>query len=210
MFGGLPVPPAFAAVYHVALTSHAIAAENPATRNALKSGVRKSSNNLNLTIRGGESMGLLNKILAPFKPPSIEDPDFGTLLYMDIPRNPSKSYWECEWLFPPTGTRISISLPGNREGPRAEARAFYLGLPADFNRIVDLARPRLDQAIRRWLHRPLNDDLWKDVSLSGFGVEDPAATPREWDISFETTGSKWLGITIPFVGDEPQDPVIDT
>ena len=111
-------------------------------------------------------MGLLNKILAPFKTPSIEDPDFGTLLYMDIPRNPSKSYWECEWLFPPTGTRISISLPGNREGPRAEARAF--------------------------------------------GVEDPAATPREWDISFETTGSKWLGITIPFVGDKPQDPVVDT
>jgi hypothetical protein len=31
-----------------------------------------------------------------------------------------------------------------------------------------------------------------------------------WDVGFETTGEKWLGITIPFVGDRPQDPVVDT
>lgn len=155
-------------------------------------------------------MNLLQRILAPFKPLALEDPEFGTLLFMHIPRNPAKSYWECEWLFPPTNTRISIALPGSAEGPAASSRAFYLGLTDDFARILNLARPKLDHAIREWLDRPLSADLWKDVRLSGFGVENPSASPREWDISFETTGSKWLGIMIPFVGDEPQDPVIDT
>ena len=46
------------------------------------------------------------------------DPDFGRLLYMHIAPDPAKSYWEAEWLFPPTGTRIAIGLPGTKEGPR--------------------------------------------------------------------------------------------
>ena len=48
------------------------------------------------------------------------------------------------------------------------------------------------------------------VKLSGFSVENPQAYPVAWDISFETTGDKWLGITIPFVGDEPREAVVDT
>jgi len=48
------------------------------------------------------------------------------------------------------------------------------------------------------------------MKLAGFGVEDMSGSPPRWDISFETTGDKWLGITIPFTGDVPQDPVVDT
>jgi hypothetical protein len=58
--------------------------------------------------------------------------------------------------------------------------------------------------------RPLNTDIWQDVELDGFGVEDSAAVPVAWDVGFEAKGEKWLGITIPFVGDDPQQPVIDT
>ena len=49
--------------------------------------------------------------------------------------------------------------------------------------------------------------LWRDVTLAGFGVEGPVAVPTRWDIAFETVGQKWLGITIPFIADEPQEPV---
>ena len=63
---------------------------------------------------------------------------------------------------------------------------------------------------RTWLNRPLQDDLSKDVRLSGFSVEDPRAMVRDWDVIFETIGSKWLAPTVPFVGDQPKDPVVDT
>lgn len=155
-------------------------------------------------------MGLLARILLRIRPPTLDDPDFGRLLYMHIALDPSKSYWECEWEFPPTGTRVSIGLPGSKDGPLPESRAFFLALVPEFNRIVDQVRPALERVFREWLDRPLNQDLWQDVKLAGFGVEDPRETPRQWDVAFETTGKKWLGITVPFIGNEVQQAVVDT
>ena len=155
-------------------------------------------------------MGLLNEFRLRFRPPALADPDFGRLLYMYIPRDPSRSYWEGEWLFPPTATKVAITLPGTLAGPRESGREFYLALPMRFERVLDSARPALDRVLREWLGRPLSPDIWKDVKLGGFGLENPDVVPTAWDIGFETVGEKWLGITIPFVGDEPQEPLIDT
>jgi hypothetical protein len=155
-------------------------------------------------------MGLLNELKLRFRPPRLQDPVFGPLLYMYVPRNPGRSYWEGEWLFPPTETKVAISLPGTLEGPSDSGRAFYLKLPAEFDQILRRARPVLDRVFLEWIGRPLNADLWQDVTLGGFGVENPAVVPTTWDVGFETKGEKWLGITIPFVGDRPQDPVVDT
>jgi hypothetical protein len=155
-------------------------------------------------------MGFLEKLRARFGAVTLEDPDFGRLHYMHIAHNPSKSYWECEWMFPPTRTRVSIGLPGNRDGPLMESRAFYLTLVDQFTQILTLARPGLDEVFRTWLNRPLHNDLWQDLRLSGFSVEDPRAMMGEWEVMFETIGSKWLAITVPFVGDQPKEPVVDT
>ena len=155
-------------------------------------------------------MGWMDHVLAPFRPRRLDDPTFGRLLYMHVRRDPSKSYWEGEWLFPPTQTRIFVGLPGGETGPTPAARAFFLALPARFEAIVNAVRPPLDEVFRRWLRRPIGEDLWTDVQLTGFGVEDPSATPPEWDVSFETTGEKWLGITVPFIGVVAQEAVVDT
>jgi hypothetical protein len=130
---------------------------------------------------------------------------------MYIPRDPSKkSYWEGEWLFPPTGTKIAIGLPGTVQGPVDAGRRFYLALPARFEEIVRRAQPGLDRVFVQWIGRPPNSDVWHDVKLAGFGVEDAALVPTRWDIAFETLVEKWLGITILFIADEPQEPIVDT
>jgi hypothetical protein len=155
-------------------------------------------------------MGFLHNLKLRFSPPRITDPDFGSLLFMFIPNRPERSYWECEWTFPKTGTTISISLPGGESGPMPEARQFYLGLPARFDRILALSRPKLEQVFKAWLDQDLPQDIFTVVKLAGFGLEDAKARPVQWDISFETTGAKWLGITIPFVNDIAQDAFVDT
>ena len=155
-------------------------------------------------------MGLLRELRLRFRPPRIEDPAFGPLLFMYIPRAPERSYWEGEWLFPPTGTRVSISLPGTIDGPVAEAREFYLALPGSFDRLMQSVRAPLDRVFRDWQQRPLSPDLWQDVKLSGFGIDDQGTRPVAWEVSFETIGERWLGITIPFLGDEAQDAIVDT
>ena len=155
-------------------------------------------------------MGFLHDLKLRISPPRIEDPAFGSLLFMYIANAPEKSYWEGEWKFPSTGTDISIALPGDEQGPAAEARNFYLGLPDRFETVVDAARPALQKVFRRWLGQDLPDDIFTVVTLAGFDVEDLTQHPPKWDISFETTGDKWLGIVVPFVGDTPQEPTVDT
>jgi hypothetical protein len=60
------------------------------------------------------------------------------------------------------------------------------------------------------LQEDLPQNIFTVVRLSGFGLEDVRAQPVQWDISFETTGDKWLGITIPFVGDTAEKATVDT
>ena len=154
-------------------------------------------------------MSFLHNLKLRFSPPRITDPDFGSLLFMYIPNAPDESYWEGEWKFPKTGTVISIGLKGGEGGPLPEARQFYLTLSSRFDQILALARPKLDEAFKRF-QQELPQDIFTVLKLAGFGLEDPKAHPLEWNISFETTGEKWLGITIPFEGDTPQKAVVDT
>ena len=155
-------------------------------------------------------MGFLHNLKLRFSPPRIEDPDFGSLLFMFIPNAPERSYWECEWQFPKTGTAISICLQGDERGPLPESRQFYLDLPARFEQILGAARPGLQEVFMTWFKQDLPEDIFSVVKLAGFDVEDVRKRPLQWDIAFETTGEKWLGITIPFVGDEAQTATVDT
>jgi hypothetical protein len=75
---------------------------------------------------------------------------------------------------------------------------------------VQLATPELAKVFPLWLKQELPDDIFTVVKLSGFGVEDPRAEPVSWDVSFETTGDTWLGISIPFTGDEAGEAVVDS
>lgn len=91
-----------------------------------------------------------------------------------------------------------------------EARHFYLSLPGRFEQILAVARPQLTDVFATWLQQDLPQNIFTVVKLAGFGLEDATAKPLHWDISFETTGDKWLGIVIPFVGDAVQEAVVDT
>jgi hypothetical protein len=155
-------------------------------------------------------MRILDKLKRLFSPRKISDPDFGELLFISMRNSPELSYWECEWRFPNTGTMISIGLPGGEEGPLPESREFFLALPSRFDDILARALPKLEKVFSEWLEIDLPADPFSELKLAGFGLEDPKAETIEWDISFETTGDKWLGIIIPFSGDDPQEAVVDT
>lgn len=155
-------------------------------------------------------MGLFHKLRLRIAPPSMTDPDFGRLLFMYIPNAPERSYWECEWQFPKTGTVISIGLPGTEAGPTTASRQFYLALSDRFEEILAAARPKLEQVFQTWLRRELPADVFTVVKLSGFGVEALEERPPRWNVSFEATGDRWLGITVPFVADQAQEAIVDT
>ena len=158
-------------------------------------------------------LGLMNIVRwfkTQFSPPSLRDPVFGELLFMHVPNAPERSYWECEWQFPATKSPVSLALPGDRTGPNPRARDFYLGLPGRFESIISVCRPELQRIFRESLETELPDDIFSQLKLAGFDLENPDATPLKWEISFESTGKKWLGISVPFVDNTPQQATVDT
>jgi len=155
-------------------------------------------------------VSILHNLKLWLSPPRIADPDFGNLRFMFIAKAPERSYWECEWTFSKTETKISIDLPGDENGPFPESRQFYLGLPGRFEQILATARPQLQEVFVRWFEQELPEDIFTVVKLAGFGLEDARRQPVHWDVSFETTGDLWLSITIPFIGDTPQQATVDT
>ena len=129
---------------------------------------------------------------------------------MHVENYPERSYWEGEWRLPGLGCLVGIYLRGGEDGPGEDARSFYLKLPERMEQILQRCRPPLASVFRQWLSRDLPEDMFSEVKLTGFGVDDPNGHPLLWNVSFETTGEKWLGIEIPFVDDVAGEAQVDT
>ena len=155
-------------------------------------------------------LGFFERLKLGFRPLLREDPEFGSLSFVYVANRPDRSYWEAEWLFPPVGYRVAINLDGDLAGPTEEARSFYRARVIAFEETIREVRPQLEKVAIAWLDRPLAVNLWDDLKLAGLGTDDLNASPRTWDISFETTGKRWLGITVPMIGDRAQEAQVDT
>lgn len=155
-------------------------------------------------------MGFLRNLKLWLHPPRMSDPDFGTLVFMHSSKAPERSYREGESNFPNTGTLVFISLRGDESGPTLDAKRFYLGLPDRFEQILATCRPKLEKFFEDWLGQPLPPNIFSALKLSGFDVEDLSQRPIHWDVSLEATGDKWLGITVPFVGETATEAWVDT
>ena len=156
-------------------------------------------------------MKFFDNLKLRFSPPRFLDPEFGELIYMYIPANPSESYWEGEhWSFAHTKTEIAVFLPGDESGPLPQGRDFLLGIADRYEEALSASVLRLREVFTEYLNRSLPQDIFSEVKLVAIGIEDVKTTPISWDISFETTGDDWLGIKIPFVGMESQPAVVDT
>lgn len=155
-------------------------------------------------------MRFLHEMKLWLSPPKVVDPIFGTLVFMHIEKHPEQSYWEGEWTLPQSKHCVGIFLRGGEEGPNEDSRRFYLNLPDRIEQIMERCRPSLAKVFREWLNRDLPNNLFHELKLTDFDVDAPNAHPLHWSVSFETTGDKWLGITIPFVEDAAGVAEVDT
>lgn len=166
---------------------------------------------------------LMGRVLSPFQRQVVDDATFGRLRRFTAvpePGAPPSAYssiWYGTWHFPPSGTNVSICLPGGRRGPLPAVRDFFEDLPNRFDSILSTIRPQLDEIFRRWLQRPLSESLWDDLELTRFIIVDPSVRPLEWNMQFELTYNEgdeedeegeYLEITVSLVGDSPQVAIV--
>jgi hypothetical protein len=110
---------------------------------------------------------------------------------------------------PANWQHCGITLCGDESGPQPEFRRFYLELPGRFNEILAACRPVLEEVYRDELQKALPTDIFTALKVAGFRVEDPNEQPVHWEVSFESTGDEYLGISIPFAGELALAPEVD-
>jgi hypothetical protein len=111
---------------------------------------------------------------------------------------------------PPTKTDIAIALEGDENGPKEESRKWHLDLVPRYKSILELSQPSIVSVLQKWKIDYTSDAVYNSVNLTGFSVGDLNEHPQKWSISFETTGKRWICITIPFIDNVAQDVIVDT
>jgi hypothetical protein len=131
------------------------------------------------------------------------------MVFVHISKKRERSYWECEWNFPPTGSTVVITLVGDEFGPRSEWRRFYLDLPNRCHAIRVACRPVLEKIYQGELHQSPPAAIFAALKTTGFGVKDPDEKPVHWNVSFENTGDEFVAISIPFEGETAMAPDVE-
>ena len=133
-----------------------------------------------MSLRAWVSRLLLGKPL-----PRMDDADFGAIEWQEA-IDDQPGYWTMadEWTVPYQPQSIScLGIPGDRNGPSADARAFLLDLKTHPERAWSLAQSRLDEAMAQ---RP----SWRGLApqevfhIAHFGKDRDST--KGWTVFFRT------------------------
>ncbi len=141
---------------------------------------------------------------------TVDDPVFGRLSYCEVGGHPTRSFWSGDdYYFSPTETTIPVTIRGGVDGPLPAEREFHLRMEERFEGIMEIVEPIIDQVFQDRLGRPLGKHIWDEIQFFGFDAEDALGQPPKWGVDFVSTGEEnWLEITVSFVGEEVQPPIV--
>ena len=151
-------------------------------------------------------MNLMLKWLAKkFGSKRIDDPVFGSLLFMKM-KDPSRSYWEGREWFAPVSAEVQIFVDGGEDGPRPSQHETYNRMAERYPKILHSIEPLLRREYTRtWLgEMGLPEARFRLNSLSVPAVESESV---QWDMDFSCDGQDdWL-FTVHMEGWRPTGKV---
>lgn len=151
-------------------------------------------------------LSFLKRILSSFGPPTRQqDADFGQITY------DSDGYWcmDGDWQVPFQNEGISCAaIPGDKSGPRPEARAFLLSKKSKHEDIWALCEPFVLECMSGWdAFQGLEPrDVFFISSINMDGELDGG-----WEICFETRkGMKWVYFCLQIEADDVVSNTVTT
>ena len=155
-------------------------------------------------------MQLIRTLLDLVRPPKLDDPFFGRLVYMKM-RDPRLSYWEATRVFAPTGREIDLFIraPAPLAAPNEAQRSFYQDVADGYPDIFAAIEPKLRLEVEEWLGRKVEGSLDGELSLTSFSVPVPSAILPSWEMSFASTTDPDHLFTATLRGREVQQVTID-
>ena len=143
------------------------------------------------------------------KPEKIGDAFFGEMLWVEIPHDPSKSYFECERYFKPSGEKIGLSVTGSLNGPTQRQKEFFTQVETNYSLLVAKLIPIIEAEFGAWMPFPLIKNFVAEFKPIGLDIPACDELPIEWEIVFDTVHDINHTVTVGLLGDEPQYVRID-
>ncbi|NOS93682.1 MAG: hypothetical protein HOP30_17325 [Cyclobacteriaceae bacterium] len=136
------------------------------------------------------------------KPPTIQDPFFGTLRWMGF-KDASKKYFECSGMFAPTKETIGYIIEADASGPTTAQREFYQFIQANYDVLIEKAIPLIEKEYRQDMEEFKISNFKKEFKVSSLTIPRLENTPLDWDMSFESVGDEKHFFLIDFKDFEP-------
>jgi hypothetical protein len=155
-------------------------------------------------------MQLIRTLLALVRPPRLDDPLFGRLVYMKM-RDSRLSYWEATQVFAPTGQEVELFVraPAPLAPPNDAQRRFYQDVAESYAELFAAIEPRLRLEVEEWLGDKVDGPLDRELTLTSFSIPVPSAVLPSWEMSFASTTDPNHLFTATLRGREIQDVAIE-
>jgi hypothetical protein len=145
-------------------------------------------------------MNLIKNFLKKLKPFEKNDPFFGPLTYMKMPKG-RLSYWEAKKRFCGGDVELFIDAPAPMQLPNEEQRAFFSDVEKHYDDILPSAVSVI-LAASQDLHA-------KNFIPVSFSIPLQPLDKADWEISFEITGNSSPLFSVAMKGIATVSVVID-
>ncbi|OAI19158.1 MULTISPECIES: hypothetical protein [Methylomonas] len=132
-------------------------------------------------------MSLISSLLKKFRPLEVDDPFFGLITYMKMPRG-RISYWEATRLFKPSNREIElfIDAPAAELPPNELQRQFFTSVEVRFKEVLKAVELVLRPQFEEWTRKPLCESFEVEFTMTSFSIPCASLEHAEWEISFES------------------------
>jgi hypothetical protein len=162
-----------------------------------------------------EAAGEISKVEMRFwdflfgKTVKIGDAFFGEMVFIEISTDPSKSYFECERYFKPSGEKIGLSVTGSLSGPTQRQKNFFAQIETEYLLLVPRWTTIIEQEFSSRMLVPVIRDFAKEFKPGYLSIPTCQEQPIEWEITFDTIHDLNHIITVGMLADEPQYVQVD-
>jgi hypothetical protein len=143
------------------------------------------------------------------KPVKIADAFFGEMQWIKVANDPSKSYFECERYFKPSGKNIDVSVTGSPSGPTQQQKEFFAQVEAEYSLLIAKLIPLMEAEFGAWMPLPVIKSFVAEFKPIGLDIPACDQQPIEWEIAFDTVHDANHTVTVGLLGYEPQYVRID-
>jgi hypothetical protein len=153
------------------------------------------------------TMGILDFIFG--KQVKVENEFFGTMRFVENKKDASKSYYECNRHFIPSGKEIEIGIAGGPTGPTQEQIDFFRRIEDNYSIITNSIAPLIEDEFRNWKEGFKIADFKKEFEPVYLQIPRCETEPAVWEIAFESEHDRNHTFTLTMSGFDAKEILID-